>query len=174
MSIFGRAKELALKVLAVLILVGFFAGWITVVAASHELYLLKVVQAWPARRGIITRSYVRAPRSSRNRKPWGVEIAGLYLGTEQKFFVSHVGYGFEYSVWTRGKAERLAAQYPVKLELEVFHEPGNPAKAILVRGNSPQPTWIVLGVGLGFGLLPLGLYGYGRWRDARKGKSQAD
>jgi hypothetical protein len=174
MSILGRAKELALKALAVLILVGFFAGWITVVAASHELYLLRAVQAWPAQRGIITRSYARALGASRNRKSWGVEIVGFYLGTKQKFLVSHIGYGFEYSVWTRGKAERLAAQYPVKLELEVFHDPANPVEAILVRGNSTRPTWIVLGVGLAFGLLPLGLYRYGRWRDARKRKRQTD
>jgi len=93
-----------------------------------------------------------------------VEIAGVYVGTDQKFNVGRMGYGFEHSVWTRQRAERIAAKYPVKTELDVYHEPDNPWRAILVRHNSPEPTWMAFWVGLCLGLLPLALYGYGRWR----------
>lgn len=163
---FKKAKAWALKTLAVLILAGFFAGWIFIAGAVYELYMLKAVQAWPVQRGVITHSYVSGS-GYRKRNNLRVMIAGLYFGTDQKFAVSRVGYGFEHSVWTRDQAQRTVAQYPVKLELEIYHQPGKPGQAILVRGNSALPTWLALGFGFGLVLLPLGLYGYGRWRERR-------
>ncbi len=73
-----------------------------------------------------------------------------------------IGYGFEFSVNSQKRAERFAARFPVGTELNVYYQPDQPSYAILVRDNSPQPTWIAFGIGLFLGLLPLLLYIYGR------------
>jgi hypothetical protein len=101
-----------------------------------------------------------------NRKFWDVEIAGVYLetrqGSKQKFSVSRIGYGFEFSVNSQKRAERFAARFPVGTELDVYYRPDLPSYAILVRDNSSRATWIAFGVGLFLGLLPILLYIYGR------------
>ena len=159
-----QASDYALKFLGLLVVFGFFAGWLAVIGAGYELRRMHAIQDWPARRGVITQSYARQLRGHKNRLYWDVEIAGVYAGSEQRFYVSRVGYGIEQSIVTRGRAERMAARFPVGRELEVYYEPGNPKHAVLVRDNSPTPTLALLTIGLLLGLLPLVLYGYSRWR----------
>lgn len=159
---FNRAKKAALWLLGVLTLLGFFGGWITFFGALNELHGLAEAQHWPTQRGVITHSYARRVRGAQNRLYWDVEIAGYYLGTKQKFGVQRIGYGFEFSVNSQKRAERFAARFPVGTELDVYHPPERPGFALLVRNNSPRPTWIALGIGLFFGLLPVLLYVYGR------------
>jgi hypothetical protein len=167
------AAEWALKFLAVVILFACLAGWIAFAAAVDQLVDLNAAQTWPSRRGILTHSYATRHRGMGRRPYWDVEIAGVYPDSGRKFS-ARVGYGFEHGVWTRGRAERVAARYPVGTALEVYHAPDNPSHAILVRNNSPRPTWTALWVGLGLGVLPLALYGYGRWRRARASEPGAD
>ena len=160
-----RASDYALKFLGLLIVFGFFAGWLAVVGAGYELQRMHTIQEWPARRGVITQSYARQLRGHKSRLYWDVEIAGIYAGSEQRFYVSRVGYGIELSIVTRGRAEQMAARFPIGQELDVYYEPGNPKHAVLVRDNSPAPTVELLAAGLFFGLLPLILfYGFGRRR----------
>lgn len=160
----GVVRQVVLKGLAVLILFGFFAGWLLVVGSVIELRGQRAVREWSASRGVITQSYARNARTFQNRKSWQVEIAGNYLDSGGRFGVGRVGYGVQYSVLTRGRAERMASAYPVGTELVVYHHPDRPGSAVLVRETSAAPTWRTLWVGLTLGLLPAGLYVAGRLR----------
>ena len=166
MSVVERTRKAALWVLGVLIILGFFGGWITVAGSINELHGLAEVQQWPVRRGVITHSYARQVRGFQNRRYWDVEIDGTYLGaspgSKPGFSVDRIGYGFEFSVNSEARARRFAARFPVGTELDVYYRPDLPSYAILVRDNSPRTTWIAFGVGLFLGLLPLLLYIYGR------------
>ncbi len=159
-------SPIMLKILAVAILFGFFAGWITVFGCLAELHGLNAAQSWEKRRGVITHSYARHVRGAGRGRYWDVQIAGTYVGTDQTFQAARTGYGFEMSVNTRAHADRLTARYPVGLELDVFQDPDHPRNAILVRDNSRAPTYYALGVGLFFGVLPFLLYVFGRLRNA--------
>lgn len=161
-SVFVRLKRGAEIALGILILFGFFAGWLTVIGACYELYAHEWTQSWPVKRGIITHSYAHQSRGFQNRKYWAAEMAGIYKDTGDVFGANRYGYGVEFSVFTKEQAERKAARFPVGTELDVYHDPDKPGYAILIRDNSTRPTWLVLIVGLIFGFLPLGLYIGGR------------
>jgi hypothetical protein len=150
------------KLLGAAILLAFFAGWIMTFASIYELWMIRAVHDWPSRPGEITVSYVRSPRGFGGRRYLDVEIAGVYAGTPERFYAARVGYGIQHSVWTRARAARFVARFPVATKLEVFHEPGNARRAILVRDHSTRPTWIALAIALAAGLLPVVLYVYSR------------
>jgi hypothetical protein len=161
-QIFVRLKRCAQIALGVMILFSFFAGWVTVIGASCELYAHQRAQSWPVKRGMITHSYVRQGRGFQNRRYWRSEIAGVYQDGGGVFGANRYGYGVEFSVFTKEQAERKVARFPVGTELNVYHDPNKPGYAILVRDNSTYPTWLALITGLIFGFLPLGLYIAGR------------
>lgn len=147
-----------------MILFGFFVGILFIIGSIDQLTDIKRAQLWPSRRGVITHSYVTKKRGHKNRRYWSIEIAGTYVGTSEKFDAGRIGFGAEFSVLTRERGERMAAQYPVKTELDVYYDPEKPSRAILVRGNSPATTQKVLMSGIVLILIPFALYGFGRWR----------
>jgi hypothetical protein len=159
-----RARKGLQVLLGLAIVFGFFAGWILAAGAAYELYMMSEVRSWPAKRAIITHSYAARSRGFGFRRHADVQIAGVYAGTAERFSLERIGFGVENAIVTAGRAQALAARYPVKAELEVFHEPGRPAHVILERENSTTPTWIALATGLALGLLPFALYGARRRR----------
>ena len=160
----ARARKWGGVALGLAILFAFFAGWILVAGAAYELYMMQEVRSWPAKRGVITTSYATRRRGAGFRRFADVQIAGTYAATNERFGLDRIGYGIEHSIVTESRASAFAARYPVKTELEVFHEPARPEHVILVRGNDPRPTWIALAIGLALGLLPFLLYA-GRRRE---------
>jgi hypothetical protein len=151
----ARAKSWGGALLGIAMLLGFFAGWILAAGAAYELYMIDEAKSWPAKRAVVTASYANRPRGFGLRRFNNVEIAGSYTATNERFGLRRVGYGIEHAVVTRSRAEAFAKRYPVGTELDVFHEPESPREVILVRGNSPTPTWIALAAGLLLGVLPL-------------------
>jgi hypothetical protein len=89
-------------------------------------------------------------------------MAGRYLDDERTFSVSRVSYGIFNERFGRAGAEAVTARYPAGTRLDVYHSPADPRIVILEPHVSTTSTWIALGVGLGFGLLPVALYLYGR------------
>lgn len=156
-----KIKDFCMKVLAGAILLGFFAGWMMFFGMMYELRQMEKVKSWPPRRATITHSYVKSVRGLPNRLSTQFEIAGKYADTGEKFG-ARVGYGIENSPWTRIRAEKIVARYPVGTEMDVYPQPGKPTSAVLVNQNSTRLTWIALWIALGFGLLPFLLYFYGR------------
>jgi hypothetical protein len=159
-----RYKNWALKIIGVGILFGFFAGWLTVFAALNEARCHRAAQSWESRRGVITQSYVAHRRRGQRREYWRPEIAGTFVGSEDRFSANKVGYGMEFTSNSEAQAARLIAPFPVGRELDVFLDPARPNHVILVRDNSLRTTWNILFIGLFFGLLPFLLYLWGKIR----------
>lgn len=151
-----------MKIFAMFILVGFFAGWIIVIAGITEIRKWKAAQTWTAAPGKIILSYASQKRGFKNRKYWDVEIVGEYEGTNNKFYLDRIGFGFDQNIGNRWRAEMFAARYPAGTKLTVYQRPYKSDRVILVRDNSLKSTWICLWIGLFFGMLPFLLYFYGR------------
>lgn len=154
------------KVVAVLILFGFFAGWITAIGAVIELSNLAAARTWPSRKAVLTHSYVRHIKTP-PRPYWRAEIAGTYVDDGSRFGVRRVRFGMWNTPLGRRGAEAHVAKYPVNTPVDVYYSPSDPKRVTFEPGVSATSTWVALVVGVGFGLLPAALYLYGRvtgWR----------
>ena len=69
-----------------------------VVGAANELRLIRESRDWSSRRGVITQSHARSIRGPLGRLHIDLEIAGVYLGTGERFQVDRPGYGIENGV----------------------------------------------------------------------------
>jgi hypothetical protein len=157
------------KSLAVLILFGCFAGWITAIGAVVELSKLHEARTWPARKAVLTHSYARYIRSPGRPPRWHAELAGNFLDTGQRFGIRRVHYGIGNGPWTRRQTEEVVAKYPAHTEVTVYQSPTNPRQVILEPNVSATGTWLALAAGLGFGLLPSVLYFQARVRSRTVG-----
>jgi hypothetical protein len=167
LEITNRLGRWAQYVAGILILLGFFAGWVLAIGGAHDLTQLHAARSWPARPAIITHSYVRLVRGSWNRRHWHAEIAGKYLDDGSAFNVSRHAYGIQNGAITRAQTETVSRKYPVGTRLDAYPEPGNPRNAILDPRSSATPDWVAVASGIGLILLPAALYAWGRIRGKR-------
>jgi hypothetical protein len=149
------------KGLAVLILFGCFAGWITAIGAVVELSKLHEARTWPARKALLTHSYARYMRSRGRWLYWHAELAGNFLDSGERFGIRRVRYGIGNGPWTRRQVEQVVAKYPANTEVTVYQSPRNPRQVILEPDAPATGSWIALASGLALGLLPGVLYLYG-------------
>jgi hypothetical protein len=157
-SIPQRVRSFTGVVVGVLILFAFFAGWIIAVGAAIELHRMDGARHWPSREAVLTHSYPRRVRWGTRGYHWEAEIAGRYLDDERTFSVSRVSYGIFNERFGRAGAEAVTARYPAGARVDVYRSPADPGVVILEPHVSATSTWIALGAGLAFGLLPIALY----------------
>lgn len=155
-------KDLLMKILGWIMLVGILFGLFVVVAVPFEMYQKAQAEKWPSRRGIITTSYAHLNRGSAGRSGyapwWRAEVCGNYRDNGERFCVSRIRYGaFR---WGGGKADAFdtVARYPVGREVDVSYAPGNPRQTVLEARSSWKEMQILLGLGIAFLLLPLILW----------------
>ena len=158
-----KAKDIAQKLLAVVILFGFLLGIITLIAVPLELRQMAVAREWPSREATITRSYTQE-RSGGRGKPnyWVPVIQGKYRDNGEEFFIDRVRYGdFR---WGGGKrdADEDAATYSTGKEVLVYHDPNNPNFTILEPFFPYDTMLALLGIGIVGLLTPVALYVGGR------------
>lgn len=150
------------QLIGFLLLTGIVFGLFAVVAAPIEMFQKARAESWPARKGVVTVSYARQQRGGFGRNPsgpyWTGEICGKYLDSGEMFCIARVRYGgFRFGA---GKASALAtvARYPVGREIEVYYDPEDPKETVLEPRSSWREMFTLLGLGIGFLLLPVFLW----------------
>ena len=154
----SKAKDIFGKIVGVTLLTGIVFGLFVVVTVPFEMYKMAQAQHWPSRKGIVTLSYARQTFSARKAPWWRTEICGRYLDNGEKFCISRVRYGeFRFGAG-KASSKASAAKYPVGREVDAYYSPKHPKEIIL----EPQASWkhmvVLLGLGLGFLLLPVLLW----------------
>jgi len=107
---------------------------------------------WPTAEGVITASEVTRS-SSEDGVSYRPEVAYDYQAGDQ-FHTSYTIKFGENSYSSRGRAEAIAATYPVGQQVTVYYDPEQPSRSVLEPGVSGG-SYIVLGVGLFFIVLTL-------------------
>jgi len=152
-------KNVFEKILGYVILAGLLFGLFIVVTIPFEMYKKAEAEKWPSRRGVVTTSYAHLNRGSAGRSGsgpwWRAEVCGNYSDNGERFCVSRIRYGgFR---WGAGKAQAFetVARYPVGREVDVYYSPKNPRDTVLEAHSSWQEMKTLLGLGIGFLLLPV-------------------
>ena len=151
-------KELLLRVLAVLILLGFLVGLLLVVFVPVELYKMAQASEWPSRKGVVTISYARRVNPVSKPAYWRAEIIGTFVDNGERFAITRARYGDFRFGSGEASASDIVAKYPVGIEVNVYYSPTNPRETILEPFAPGSKMFVALGVGIGFVLLPVGLY----------------
>lgn len=153
-----RLKTILGKTIGVLILLGFFAGLIAVVAAPVEMYQMAEAQTWPSRQGVITLSSASEVFSRRRGNYWSYVIRGIYTDTGEPFVITKVRYGEFWLGKGKPRSMEIVARYPRGSIVQVYYSPTHPNTAILEPFASWSGMYLVLAVGIGLVLLPFVLY----------------
>jgi hypothetical protein len=155
-------KNILGKIAGFVILAGIAFGLFVMVALPFEMFIKAEAETWPARKGIITKSYASHHRGSAGKNSGGsyfkAEICGVYEDNGEKFCVTRIRYGgFRLG---EGKASALetVAKYPVGREVDIYHAPDNPKETVLEAKSPWTEMFTLLGLGIGFLLLPVLLW----------------
>jgi len=151
-------KKILGKLCGVVLLAGILFGLFTVVAVPSEMLKMADAEKWPSRKGLITKSYASRHVSTRRPPWWRAEICGTYQDNGEKFCVRRVRYGsFRFG---SGEVDAYAAvaKYPVGREVDIFYSPQNPKETVLEARTSWDAMLTLLGLGIGFLLLPILLW----------------
>ena len=154
----SKAKDVMGKILGFTLLAGIVFGLFTVVAVPFEMYKMAQAQHWPSRKGTITLSYARKISNPREAPWWKTEICGRYLDNGEKFCISRVSYGEFRFGGGKASSEAKVAKYPVGREVEVYYAPEHPKRTILEPHASWKHMIVLLGLGIGFLLVPVLLW----------------
>jgi Protein of unknown function (DUF3592) len=146
------------KIIGFVLLAGIAFGLFVVVTIPFEMVKKAEAEGWPSRKGVITHSYVSQQRGSTGAPYSKVEICGNYKDTGERFCVRRVRYGgFR---WGGGKASALqtVARYPVGSQVDVYYSPDDSRETLLEARSPWTEMFVLLGLGLGFLLLPMLLW----------------
>ena len=154
-------KNVFVKIAGYMILVGIVFGLFVVVVIPFELFKKADAETWPARKGVVTKSYADRHSGGFGRSGasyYKAEVCGQYQDNGENFCVTQIRYGgFRFG---EGKADALdtVARYPAGRTVDIYYSPDNPRETVL-EAKSP---WIemlaLLGLGIGFLTLPIVLW----------------
>jgi hypothetical protein len=153
-------KGILEKFFGLVLLVGILFGLLVVVSVPIESYWKADAESWPSRRAVVTKSYAShrsgIMQPGRRTTYWKAEICGRYKDNGEEFCASRVRYGH----WRFGEAFALesVARYPVGREIDVYYSRNNPKETVLEAHSSWNETFVILGIGVGFLLLPVFLW----------------
>lgn len=151
-------KQMLLKLFGVVLLVGIVFGLFTIVAVPIEMSKMASAEKWPSRKGLITKSFAERHSSPRQAPWWRAAICGTYKDNGEKFCVQRVRYGDFRFGSGEAKAREAAAKYPVGREVDIYYSPSNPKETVLEARTSWNTMNTLLGLGIGFLLLPVLLW----------------
>jgi hypothetical protein len=151
-------KKISLKMFGYVVLGGMLFGLFTIVAVPVEMAKMAAAEKWPSRRGLITKSFADRRSSTRRAPWWRAEICGTYQDSGEKFCVRRVRYGDFRFGSGEAQAREAAAKYPVGSEVDIYYSPSNPKETILEAHTSWNTMVGLLGLGIGFLLLPVLLW----------------
>lgn len=150
------------KLIGFVLLAGIVFGLFVVVVAPIEMYKKVKAETWPSRKGVITASYARHHRGGFGRSPggpyWKAEVCGRYSDNGERFCVSRIRFGgFRFGGGKAGALETVAG-YPAGMRVDIYYSPENPKETVLEAHSSWNEMFILLGLGIGFLLLPVFLW----------------
>ena len=125
-------------------------------------------EAWPSRKGVITKSYASHKRGSKNVLYYAPEICGEYKDNGEKFCISRVRYGGFLFGDRKEYAFETVAKYHVGKEVDVYFSPKNPKETVLEAHSSWREMKTLFGLGIVFLLLPLFLWLFRKKIDPRR------
>ena len=155
-----------------------FVGLFLVVEGINQLRLGSKSSHWPAAEGriISSRIFLSSHReigggkSGARSTTYSVQVRYSYEVDDQTFEGSRLSYGEE-GHSNRSEAQKVLARYPQGKEVEVYYDPMDPKRSVLVRG--PGMSWLVLVMGAMFfvvGLPVSFIFGY-CWLSSRKSEA---
>ncbi|HEY3488175.1 MAG TPA: DUF3592 domain-containing protein [Gammaproteobacteria bacterium] len=119
-------------------------------------------ESWPAHKAVITKSHISQQSGTAGKHGragyWKAEICGTYREDGEFFCVDRIRFGgFR---WGAGKAQALATveKYPFGMEIDVYYSPDDPDEMVLESVSPWTELYILLGLGIGFLLLPVVLW----------------
>jgi|RhiMethySRZTD1v2_1073278.scaffolds.fasta_scaffold579143_2 hypothetical protein len=149
------------KVAGVFLLAGILFGLFAIVTVPIEMSKKAEAENWPSRKAVITKSYADYRRGSgKSGGYYRTEICGRYADTEQPFCVTQIRFGgFRFGA---GKASALetVAKYPAGAEVDIYYSPDNPKETVPEARSSWTEMYVMLGLGIGFLLLPVLLWAF--------------
>lgn len=137
---------------------GFF-GIVFLALGGYEFWQGSKTKDWPAAHGRIIESGIETKsrssrphgRTSRRDTDYIVRIRYFYEVSGQRIEGNRLQYGNK-SHGKRSSAEQEQSLYPAGKEVQVFYDPKNPQRSVLLKGSGT--TWLAMG--LGFMALVLG------------------
>jgi hypothetical protein len=109
--------------------------------------------SWPTSPGMITRSEVTHSTDADGADSYQPKVTYEYLANNVEYESYTIKFG-ENSYSSRGRAEDIAATYPVGRQVTVYYDPGDPGNSVLEPGVTGG-SYIVLGIGVLFVVISL-------------------
>lgn len=144
------------------VLSGIVFGVFVIVVVPFEMYQKAQAENWPARRAMITKSFIGYHRGRAGKHGsasyWKEEICGTYRTNGEFFCVDRVRFGgFRFGEGKQA-AEATIAKYPAGMEVDVYYDPEDPEETVLEAKSPWTEMYTLLGLGVGFLLLPFILW----------------
>jgi hypothetical protein len=150
------------KLIGFVLLAGLLFGLFVVVLIPIEMIKKADAEGWPSRKGVVTKSFTTHHRESAGRSGtapyYTADVCGTYKDNGEKFCVARIRYGgFRFG---DGKTSALetVARYPPGSEVDVYHSPDDPKATVLEASSSWTEMFVLLGLGIGFLLIPVVLW----------------
>jgi hypothetical protein len=107
-------------------------------------------QSWPATSGQITAAHVSHHTSTDSDGDssdyYTPKVSYTYQALGQEYQGDKIGFGFQVSYGSPGKAQAILASFPVGGQVAVYYDPNNPAESVLERKAGGSTLTLVLGI----------------------------
>jgi hypothetical protein len=155
-------KDILGKIAGFVVLAGILCGLFVIVTVPFEWYKKAQAEEWPARRAVITKSFIGHQTGTAGKHGrtsyWKPEICGIYIHNGEFFCVDRIRYGgFRFGANKEG-ALAIVGNYPVGREIDVYYDPRDSGETVLEARSSWTELYVLLGLGTGFLLLPFVLW----------------
>jgi len=136
-----------------------FLGIFLVIGAGLSYWGWTILQnarasaSWPTADGVVTHSGVSHTKDSDGGDSYSPEITYTYTVDNVDQNNNTIKFG-ENSYSDSGKADRIAATYPVGKNVAVYYDPEKPGRSVLEPGVSAG-SYIVIGIGVMFIVISL-------------------
>lgn len=160
------------KLFGYVLLAGILFGLFTIVAVPIEMAKMAAAEKWPSRKGLITKSFADRHTSTRRAPWWRAEICGTFMDNGEKFCVRRVRYGSFRFGSGEAEAREAVAKYPAGREADIYYSPSNPKETVLEARTSWNAMVTLLGLGIGFLLLPVLLWLFRRQLEPERFKKE--
>lgn len=156
-------KNMLGKLGGFILLAGIVFGLFVIIFVPIEMYMKAEAEKWPSRKAVVTMSYPRHMAGSGAGRHasgpfWKAEVCGKFLDNDEKFCAARIRYGGFRLGANRAGAAATVADYPVGREIDVYYSPQDPRETVLEARSSWREMYILLGLGIGFLLVPLFLW----------------
>jgi hypothetical protein len=132
------------------ILVFAAAGVFLIIQSIRSRKKAETSQSWPATSGQITDARVEHHTSTDSEGDrsdhYTPKVSYTYQVLGQAYEGNKIGFGFQQSFGSQGKAQAALTRFPVGGQATVYYDPNNPAEAVLERKAGGSTVSLILGI----------------------------